>query len=86
MVVDRTPSTRSSRAVGGHIEIVRAGERLDLIVNEDGAHDLLGSFNGVEIKGVAILVRKDGTGELVDVTDDDISEALAGLVAAKTMN
>jgi hypothetical protein len=72
--------------VGGHIEIVRAGERLDLIVNEDGAHDLLGSFNGVEIKGVAILVRKDGTGELVDVTDDDISEALAGLVAAKTMN
>jgi hypothetical protein len=39
------------RAVGGHIEVLKAGDRLDLIVNEDGAHDALGSFNGVDIKG-----------------------------------
>ena len=74
------------RAVGGHIEVVRAGERLDLIVNEDGAHDLLGTFNGISIKGVALLVRKDGAGELVDVTDDDIAQVIARFVPAKAMN
>ena len=74
------------RAVGGHIEVVKAGDHLDLIVNEDGAHDLLGTFSGVSIKGVALLVRKDGAGELVDVTDDDIAEVVARFTPARTMN
>jgi hypothetical protein len=74
------------RAVGGHIEVVKAGHRLDLIVNEDGAHDLLGTFGGISITGVAVLVRKDGAGELVDVTDDDIAEVVARFVPAKTMS
>ena len=71
------------RAVGGHIEVVKAGERLDIIVNEDGAHDLLGTFNGISITGLALLVRKDATGELVDVTDDDIAYAMSGFVPAQ---
>jgi hypothetical protein len=74
------------RAVGGHIEVLKAGDRLDLIVNEDGAHDLLGTFGSVSIRGVALLVRKDGAGELVDVTDDDIAEVIARITPAKTMN
>jgi len=74
------------RAVGGHIEVVNAANRLDLIVNEDGAHDLLGTFDGTSIKGVALLVRKDAAGEIVDVTDEDIAEVVAGFVPARTMN
>ncbi len=74
------------RAVGGHIEVVKAGERVDLIVNEDGAHDLLGTFDGVSITGVALLVRKDGAGKLVDVTEDDVAEVLARFTPARTMN
>ena len=74
------------RAVGGHIEVVKVGDRLDLIVNEDGAHDLLGTFGGHSIKGVAILVRKDDAGELVDVTDEDIAEVMARFTPAKPMN
>jgi hypothetical protein len=74
------------RAVGGHIEAVKAGDRLDLLVNEDGAHDLLGTFSGVSIKGVALLVRRDSAGVLVDVADADIAEVIARFVAAKTMN
>jgi hypothetical protein len=74
------------QTVGGHIEVLKAGDRLDLILNEDGAQDALGSFNGVEIKGVALLVRKNDAGELVDVTDDDIAEVVAAFVPAKTMN
>jgi hypothetical protein len=73
-------------AVGGHIEVMKAGDRLDLIVNEDGAHDLLGTLGGISIKGVAILVRKDDAGELVDVTDDDITEVVARFTPARTMN
>lgn len=71
------------RAVGGHIEVLTVGERLDLITNEDGAHDLLGSFYGVPIRGVALVVRKDAAGETVDVTDDDIAEVIATFEAAK---
>ena len=71
------------RDVGGHIEVVKAGERLDLIVNENGAHDVLGSFDAVVIKGVALLVRKDAQGELVDVSDDDIAEVVARFKPAK---
>lgn len=71
------------RAVGGHIEIVKVGDRLDLIVNEDGAHDLLGAFDGVSIKGVALLVRKDADGELADVSDDDVAEVVARFKPAK---
>jgi hypothetical protein len=74
------------RSVGGHIDVVRAGDRLDLIVNEDGAHDVLGTFDGISIKGVAVLVRKDGAGHLRDVTDDDIAEVIARFVLARTMN
>ena len=74
------------RAVGGHIEVVKAGDRLDLLVNEDGAHDLLGTFGGASIKGVALLVRRDSAGVLVDVADDDIAEVIARFVPAKTMN
>lgn len=50
------------RAVGGHIEVVKAGERLDLLVNEDGAHDMLGRFDGHSITGVALLVRRETRG------------------------
>ena len=74
------------RAVGGHIEVVKAGDHLDLLVNEDGAHDLLGTFGGISIKGVALLVRRDSAGVLVDVADDDIAEVIARFVPAKTMN
>jgi hypothetical protein len=75
------------RAVGGHIEVLRAGDRLDLVFNEDGAHDLLGTFGGFSIKGRGS--PGDGrteAGELVDVSDDDIAEVIAGFVPAKTMN
>ena len=74
------------RAVGGHIEVFKAGDRLDLVFNEDGAHDVLGTFGGHSIRGVALLVRKDAAGDLVDVTDDDIAEVIARFVPAKTTN
>jgi hypothetical protein len=74
------------RAVGGHIEVVKAGEGLDLMVNEDGAHDVLGTFNGASIAGVALLVRKDAGGQLVDVTDADVGAVIAKFVPARTMN
>jgi hypothetical protein len=74
------------RAVGGHIEVVKAGDRLDLVVNEDGAHDLLGTFDGVSIRAVALVVRKDGAGQLVDVTDDDVAEVLARFASARTIS
>ena len=74
------------RAVGGHIEVLKAGDRLDLVFNEDGAHDLLGTLDGFSIRGVALLVHKDDTGDLVDVTDDDIAEVVARFVPAKTLN
>jgi hypothetical protein len=74
------------RAVGGYIEVVKAGPKLDLVMNEDGAHDLLGTFREFTIRGVALLVRKDDAGELVDVTEDDIAEVVAGFTPAKTMN
>jgi hypothetical protein len=45
----------------------------------------LGAFGGVSIKGVALLVRRDIAGVLVDVTDADIVE-VAGFVPARTMN
>jgi hypothetical protein len=35
---------------------------------------------------VAILVRKDDTGELADVTDDDIAQVMAMFVPSKAMN
>ena len=74
------------RAVGAHIEVVKAGDRLDLLVNEDGAHDLLGTFGGVPIRGAALLVRRDGAGHLLDVTDDDIAVVVARFVPSKAMN
>jgi hypothetical protein len=74
------------RAVGGHIEIVKVGDRLDLVVNENGAHDLLGSLDGHSITGVALVVRKDDAGELVDVTDDDVAGVVARFVPSKAMN
>jgi hypothetical protein len=72
------------RGVGGHIEVVKVGERLDLIVNENGAFDLLGTFDGISIKGVALLLRKDAAGEIVDVSDDDVAEVVARFQPAKT--
>ena len=42
------------RTGGGHIQIVKVGDRIDLVVNEDGAHDLLGNIDGHSITGVAL--------------------------------
>ena len=74
------------RAVGGYIEVLKVADRLDSIFNEDGAHDHLGGFDGVLIKGVALLVRKNAEGDLLDVTDDDIAEVVARFVPANTLN
>ena len=74
------------RAVGGHIEVVKVGDRLDLVMNEDGAHDLLGTIDGHSITGLALVVRKDETGELTDVTDDDVTLVVERFKPARTMN
>ena len=74
------------RAVGGHIEVVKAGERVDLIMNEDGAHNLLGTFDGVSITGRRAPRPEGGAGEIVDVTEDDVAEVLARFTPARTMN
>jgi hypothetical protein len=73
------------RAVGGYIEVVKAGERLDLVFNEDGAHDLLGTFGGHSIRGGPPGAEGQG-GRPRDVTDDDIAEVVARFVPAKTLN
>ena len=74
------------RTGGGHIQIVKVGDRIDLVVNEDGAHDLLGNIDGHSITGVALVVRKDADGDLVDIEDDDVAEVTARLVLSKAMN
>jgi len=74
------------RAVGGHIEVLKVGDWLDLVMNEDGAHDLLGTLDGHSITGLALVVRKDETGELTDVTDDDVALVVERFVPSKTMN
>jgi hypothetical protein len=75
------------RSVGGYIEVLKIGERLDLIVNEQGAMlEALGTFNGHGIVGVALAVRKDAQGELTSITDDDMKDVLASFVPARTLN
>jgi hypothetical protein len=75
------------RSVGGYIEVVKIGERIDLIVNEHGAMlEALGTFSGHAIVGVALAVRKDDQGELVSLTDDDVGDVLASFVPARTLN
>jgi hypothetical protein len=71
------------KAVGGYIEELHVGPRLLLFVNEDGAHDPLGSFNGHSLTGVAVLVRSDAEGETIDVTDDDIALTISKFRPAK---
>jgi hypothetical protein len=75
------------RSVGGYIEVVKIGERLDLIVNEHGAMlEALGTFNGRAIVGVALAVRKDEQGDLISLTDEDMEDVLASFVPTRTLN
>lgn len=75
------------RSVGGYIAVLKLGERLDLIVNEQGAMlEALGTLNGHAIVGVALAVRKDDQGELISLTDEDVGDVLASFVPARTLN